>query len=440
MIVVYAEQDSPRLQYIVNELFKHMHGIDVELTWDVEKYYALPEEQPKICYAEENIGRGLHITPKQLLFEEGIKEQEIDVETDNGQTFMYRTGREEDDTIAYDIFAAAFYLVSRYEEYLPFQADQHGRFKATDSIAFKHGFLEEPVVDQWMQIVLKKLERLFPGKIHSKRTFRHIKTIDVDNVFAYRHKGLLINGLHLLADFAKGRMNIAKQRLKVILRLQDDPFFNLEELADTLRPYAKDTHFFFHCGCYGKHDKKVWFPSRSYVKIRKFLDQNGFNVGLHPSYRSAHKKWIFHKEKSILEQHLGHKVTSCRSHYLLYTLPGDYRMLVEEKIHDDYTMGYSNNPGFRAGTSLPFHFYDLGKEENTSLTIHPLIVMDKTLHANLKLDIPQAKAYIKRLAEKVRLVNGEFVTLFHNENQTDAEGFGWKGWNNLYKEIIEEIQ
>lgn len=439
MIVIYAEQNSNRLQYIANELFHYMHGIKVRLEFEADQFYALPDEQPKICYANEHIGKSLHIKPADLLFEKGIGEQpEIDVEQWEGHTFMLRTGKDHHDTLPYDIFAAAFYLISRYEEYLPHEKDKHGRYKATDSLAYRHHFLEEPVVDQWMQIALQRLYALFPNLEHSTRCFRHLKTIDVDNVFAYRHKGLLINGLHTLADLVKGKASLAKQRMKVVMRMQDDPYFNLDEMAETHAPYAADTLFFFHCGCYGKYDKKVWLPSRSYATIRKRLAQT-FGVGLHPSYRSAHKASLFNIEKSLLEFHTGHPVAMCRSHYLLFTLPNDYRMLESNGITDDYTMGYSNNPGFRAGTSLPFHFYDLLEERTSRLVIHPFCVMDKTLHSNMGLNADEAKHYLLAMAAKVKAVDGEFVTLFHNENQTDAEGLGWEGWSTMYKELLEEI-
>ena len=439
MIVIYAEQKSNRLEYIVNELFKHMYGMEVRLEYEADQFYTLPDNQPKVCYAYEHIGRSLHIKPAEILYEKGIREQtEIDVEQWEGHTFMFRTGKDHPDTIPYDIFAASFYLLSRYEEYLPHEKDRHGRYKATDSLAYKQNFLEEPVVDQWMQTALNRLYELFPDIEHSKRHFRYLKTIDVDNVYAYRHKGLLINGMHAVADLMSGKSRQAKQRLKAVMRVEKDPYFNIEEMAATHAPYAKDTLFFFHCGCYGKYDKKVWLPSLHYAIARKNISKT-FGVGLHPSYRSAHNARLFNIEKSLLEFHTGQQIQLCRSHYLLFNLPNDYRMLESNGITDDYTMGYSNNAGFRAGTSLPFHFYDLQEERASKLVIHPFCIMDKTLHANMGLDADAAKHYVLEMAKKVKAVNGEFVTIFHNENQTDAEGFGWEGWSAMYKELLQEL-
>ena len=437
MIKIYSEQDSPRLRYILNELFHEMHGFDIELVFDVEEFYAIPDDCPKICYSQEHIGNSLWIEPNELLFETKIEPQRIEIDLWEDTAYFFRTGKDKSDSIPYDVFSAAFYLISRYEEYLPHVEDQHGRFRAEDSLAFKNNFLEEPVIDIWMHKLLDRLYSLFPKMERSKRQYRHLKTIDVDNVFAYRHKGPFINGIHILKDLLNGRTNLATQRLKVIFRLQKDPYFNLEELGNTLSAYSADTIFFFHCGCYGKHDKKVWLPSYAYVQIRKQLAKT-FKVGLHPSYRSAHSKWIFNTEKNILEQHTKKTITCCRSHYLLFRLPEDYRMLESLGITDDYTMGYSNNPGFRAGTSLPFHFYDLESERASQLTIHPLAVMDKTLHSNMKLSATEAENYLLGMANKVRKVNGEFVSLFHNENQTDAEGFGWEGWNDMYKDFLKK--
>jgi hypothetical protein len=260
----------------------------------------------------------------------------------------------------------------------------------------------------------------------------------VDNVFAFRHKGVLLNGAKLALDLAKGRREAFSLRLKSVFRLRQDPYFNLEEVAQMHDNHKDTTLFFFHSGGYGKFDKKVIVPSLSYRRVRANIAKY-FKVGLHPSHRSAFKERLFYLEKKVLENVIGESVVRCRFHYLRCRFPESYRMLERLGVKEDYSLGFSNTPGFRAGTSYPFFFYDLTEERQTDLKIFPLVVMDKTLRSNLNLNTDDAFERIKSLAEEVKRVNGVFVTLFHNENLTDEELFGWKGWKDMYKKVLLQI-
>lgn len=437
MLTIYSPSVSPRLQYIVTELFCTMQGIEAETTSDVLILTSRSMTSPCICYAPTPIDKNaLWIKPCGLLSETGIKNHELSVK----KTADYFTlfSNTDSGSWPFDLFSAAFFMLSRYEEQEGKTPDQHGRFKAEDSIAYQYGFLEEPIVDQWMQKLLSAMKTRWPLMESSKRTFSYLKTIDVDNVFAYQHKGPLINGMHLIKDATKGNWELVKQRLRCILRLTTDPYFNLEEMSRIHQPYKESTIFFFHCGTVGSHDKKTWMPSLGYRKIRRELSKY-FTIGLHPSYRSAHTPWMINIEKKILENITDQQITRCRSHYLLFRIPTDYHKIEQLGFTDDYTMGYSNNPGFRAGTSIPYHLYYIDEERPSKIMVHPLAVMDKSLHSNMHLTAEEAEQYILKLANTIKSVNGELVTLFHNENQADAEEFGWQGWKKMYERLLKEI-
>ena len=70
--------------------------------------------------------------------------------------------------------------------------------------------------------------------------------------------------------------------------------------------------------------------------------------------------------------------------------------------------------------------------------IHPFAVMDKTLKKDLHLNEEESRSYILDLAQKVKVVNGIFVTIFHNENLTDA--FSWRGWRKMYHSLLKEVR
>ena len=437
MIYIFAEEVTPRLRYITHELFTFMHGIEIKLCSSYDFFDTLPEGTARINYSARQCNNALNILPHTLLKQNGIAPVEIEVKFWEYFPVFFANGNDKNAEWPFDIFSAAFYLMSRFEEYLPHESDQHGRYRAQDSLAAKNHFLELPLIDMWMSTLIEKLCHLFPAAaIASQRHFRHIKTIDVDNVFAYRHKGPVINALRIASLWIKGQKEKAKERLKVVMRQKNDPYFNLEEMGEIHKSYTTDTVFFFHCGGWGHNDKSTIVPSRAYAKTKKKLSRV-FSCGLHPSYRAAHCPTLLSLEKRAMETATNKKVTCCRSHYLLFNFPKDFQMIEKKGFTDDYTLGYSNRPGFRASTSLPFHFYDLLQERQTQLVLHPLAVMDKTLNADMNMTAEEALIYLKQMADTVKKTEGEFVTLFHNQNQTDEVETRWKGWKSMYMELME---
>lgn len=127
-----------------------------------------------------------------------------------------------------------------------------------------------------------------------------------------------------------------------------------------------------------------------------------------------------------------------RFHYLRMTVPETYEQLDADGFTSDWSMCYSNDPGFRASTSHPFKFFNLRKNEVSNLTVYPTAVMDKTLKQNLKLNLEESLQYILRLRDVVKSVDGTFITLFHNEHF--AEDFGWKGWKEMYERMLAECR
>ena len=53
----------------------------------------------------------------------------------------------------------SFFLLSRYEEYLPHSKDQYGLYAHENSIAYKEGFLHQPLINIWLEDFRKLLEK-----------------------------------------------------------------------------------------------------------------------------------------------------------------------------------------------------------------------------------------------------------------------------------------
>jgi hypothetical protein len=158
-------------------------------------------------------------------------------------------------------------------------------------------------------------------------------------------------------------------------------------------------------------------------------------IGIHPSFASNHQLEKIKIEKERLEKISGKKISYSRQHFLKLTFPHTYRNLLAVGITDDFTMGYADAIGFRAGICTPFRWYDLERETETHLTIHPFAVMDGTLNNYLKLSPTLAIEKTKEIINKVKQVNGKFIFIWHNETLSDWKE--WKGWKNVYEEIIK---
>lgn len=417
MIYIIASH-SNRLEYVCRQIFNRW--LDVEFEICQLNDFKADANDVVINYSNSIIDNALNIAPCGLLHQQGIS----DVSPEWKEEHLFPTECE----LGFDIFSAVFYLISRYEEYGEKATDKHGRYKQENSTLFKQGLLQTPVVDKWIEEFRLLINDKFRIGI-PKHTPINITTIDVDNVYAFRNKGIVRHVLSSVKDLTKGNKQDVLKRWKTLLHVEEDPFFNIEEVSQRLADENPNNVMFFHCGCYGKFDKKTIFPSFRYWKAKQRIDKQ-IVVGLHISYRAATNDTALKLEKWILEKCLGRAVTKCRFHYLKFALPHGYERLEELGFTDDYSMAYSDMAGYRAGTSKPFTFYNIEKEKETKLTIHPLIVMDKTLRSNMKLSVDAAYEYIDNLKKESNATGGDFTTLFHNENVADLNG--WEEWGERF--------
>lgn len=416
MIHIIASH-SNRLEYVCRQIFNRWLDIEFDFCQENIKVDA---NDAIINYSDSVVNDALNIRPQGLIHLSGI----CDITPEWDKEHLFPTSCE----FGFDLFSAVFYLISRYEEYGCNDGDKHGRYKPENSTLYKQGLLQTPVVDKWIEELRLSLNEKFRLNI-PKHTPENLTTIDVDNVYAFRNKGIFRHILSSTKDLFNGNSQDLSKRWKSLLHINDDPFFNIEAVSQHLAEENPNNVIFFHCGCYGKFDKKTIFPSLRYWKAKQRIDQQ-IVVGLHVSYRAATNDIAFKLEKWALEKCLGRHVTKCRFHYLKFSLPYGYERLEAFGITDDYSMAYSNVPGYRAGTSRTFSFYNISKEEESKLTIHPLIVMDKTLRSNLNLTPDTAYEYINKLKKESNDIGGDFTTLFHNENVTNLNG--WDEWKDKF--------
>ena len=283
----------------------------------------------------------------------------------------------------FDIFAASFYLISRYEEYLPHQKDMYGRYAHENSLAFKEGFLNIPLVNIWVKDLVRSIQDKFPElafhyPIAIGSLFTFIPTYDIDIAYAYKYKGVARN----LGGFFKSP-NV--ERIKVLCGFKKDPFDTYEWLYNLHeRLSLKPVFFFLVAAQNGLYDKNI-LPSTKAMQELANSHAKKYAVGLHPSWQTGEENTLFKKEKEQLERMCEKEINITRQHYIRFNLADGYNKLLENGFADDYSMGYGSINGFRASVASSFNWFDLAKNEVTNLRIYPFCFMEANSYYEQKI-------------------------------------------------------
>ena len=385
-----------------------------------------------INYSNTLLEGWLNINPSGFLDQTGIKHVEINFKKVNSLSLIFAN----DTDLGFDIFSAIFYCLSRYEEYQATEYDQHKRFSYKQSILYKHNVLHIPLVDCWVSYFQSYLEVLHPGVIKLKeRNLKAEPTIDIDAVFTYKGKGFKRQMGGFLRDLFKFNWKQINNRVGVIFFGRQDPFDNFDYQLKVLKEHGIKAHYFVQVGNHGIYDKNLNPLRKDFQDILNRLLAEGHAVGLHPSYASFLNKETIAKEKAILENMIGQKVVKSRQHYLRFSLPQTYSDLVSLGIQKEYSMGYSEVPGFRASTSKPFYWYNLMLEESTCLELVPFSAMDVAYKEFMKLTPTEAINSTAVMRQQIEETKGCFCFVFHNESLSDYDT--WKGWRSVFENWLK---
>jgi hypothetical protein len=433
MILVYCDYITERHRYIFDFIFGDIMVSSYRLTENREEFLSF--DNAKICYAKEEIEGGLYFKPHPLLNEKIIVDQNIKITKWNDLTVFFQV--EGKSYWPFDPFALAFYLITRYEEYLPFEPDEHGRFRPELSLAYREGFLQTPLVDTIMLELKNLLMERFPGVDIPGQPFRFQPTFDIDIAFAHSGKGWPRTAAAWLKLLLKADFRQIKERIYTLTGKIADPYDNFRLQTDLGAIYSLPLMYFALLGDFSRYDKNNTYRSRKFRDLLSGLSREA-EMGLHPSYQSHLHSEIFKKEKQRLVDIIHKPVTKSRFHFLRVKFPQSFRLLVSENIKDDYSLGYSSMNGFRASTCTPFYFYDLGKDERTDLMMHPFIFMDSAMIDHLKITPESAIEAIKELIKLVEKYGGEAIGIWHNYSLSEKDQY--KGWQDVLITIFKQYQ
>lgn len=428
-VILYSQKNSNRLRYIVNTLFEGIIGLNVIITTHEEEFKTSP--LPKINYSAKPISNSLHIAPHTILFDYGIKDFLVEVHSnDIYLKYFFKTNSSD---VPFDVLGASFWLLSRYEEYLPFKANKYNVFDYRSSLAWQNDFLDKPIVDIWISQLTKLLKRTYPQLTFNQKEFNTIATVDIDNVYKFKHKGFVRSVAGMASDFKNFNFTQLKQRIATMFFGRTDEFDCYDYLIHTNKKNEARVIYFFLLGDYGMNDKNHPSSNLAFQRLIKHLADYS-TTGIHPSFASNFNNRQLKIEIARLGGITHKDITHSRQHFGMLKFPGTYESLIQSGIRNDYSMGYTNINGFRAGVCHPFKWYNIAREQESPLKLHPFCVTDVSLDKQSAFNVSKAREIAAEYVNTVKFFNGQFISVFHNDMLANTpKGLVWRG---LYEDIL----
>ena len=431
MILVYTHKITPRLNYIFRHLFNNLMLEEVKFTTKIEEFIAF--NGPKFSYAPQALGGEFHIQSHPILFQQGIKQNEVKFGFWDTTPVFFEVPNS---SIPFDLFAASFYLLSRYEEYLPYQLDMHERYSYKNSVLMQHSMILKPVVEIWVEKFKQALQERFEGLTFKKRSFYFEPVMNVSMARLYQGKSFFRFLLGGFDDLFHLRLRKFWLRNRVYLTGKKDPYDTFEQILKIKLRYKHPLTFFHLLATYTLFDHNISFNKHDYQSQIKFL-ADYTDTGLLTSYYAFDDEVMIEREVDKLENIIHKKVEKVRAHFNRIKIPVTYQIYNEEELKSDFSMGYNHKIGFRAGTAVPFKFYDIENETETNLTLHPVSISDIMLKFQYKLTPAKARKIMMEQGEIIRQYKGHFYPVFHNFILSDLKE--WRDWNDLYIETIKHF-
>lgn len=433
-LLIYSPQYTPRLDYMLTIFFKQIVQLPYQTTTDIQTFKSY--QGPCLNYSltgdlnDHEIWMPCHA----FIFESHICPQAISIEDFEGMPIFFQTNQPEAN-YAFDLFAAGFYLLSLYENYLPGPRDVHGRFTAKQSLAYQHGFLQRPLVDEYCLHLVQRLIKKHPNLSLKLPQYTYTPSYDIDVSWAYGHRPIYRQLGSILRDFWKLDLDNLRRRIAVQTKQQADPFYTFPYLDQLHQRYALKPIYFFLLADYHGLDRSIDPKHPAQQQLISSIAQK-YRSGIHPSMLSNQQEPQLNIELQRYQDLCQQMARHSRQHYLVLQLPQTYHRLLKHGIRHDYTLGYAEALGFRASIARPFPWYDLQNESISDLMLHPFACMDGALKRSTGNQKDKIYQQVMTLVTATKAVNGHFYTLWHNSSFSTLEN--WEDWKAIYEKIIEQ--
>lgn len=346
--------------------------------------------------------------------------------------------------VDYDILGLTYWMLNRIEEIGRTDLDNHGRFPATASHAYKHNYLERPVVDEWLHVLGQVISKTWPGIELKQHTFSMKVSHDVDAPSRYGFasaKGLLraMAGDVLKRGDFKNPIRAPWIKLNSRKKIHpSDPYNTFEWIMDLSDQHGLTSAFYFICGRTSNLDADYEPEHPAIRALMRRIHERGHEIGLHPSYNTY--QWpkaiaaeALRLRKIAAEEGIEQAQWGGRMHYLRWQHPTTLQAWEGAGMGYDTTMSYADRPGFRCGTCVEYLAFSPQSQQALNLRIRPLIAMESSIIADRYMGLGYTQAALNKflqLKSSCKKVNGTFTLLWHNSH------FGRQEDYKLYEKIL----
>ena len=428
MILIYTHQVNARIRYVFTHFFETYTANPIQITSVLETFIA--HNGPKFSYTNHKLSNEFFVQANSLLFEQGVREHDIKISRWKTTPIFFPCDQES--SIPYDIFAATFYMLSRYEEHIPHLKDDMNRFYTNGSLAGKHKFANKPVVDMWAKQFLDCFSEFFPEILINPPKLRLQTILEVPEAFAYKSKSMLRTTVESVFDIFNLSFVKLFERFAVRLSFKPDPFDIYNSWIDLHKKYNIPTKVMFLFARPSANDRNISiFKHRFLKRIKEVADY--IPTSLLASYQSTDQPQFLQIEVNRFSEIIHHPLIDIRQHLIRLRFPTTYDHFTKLGFVNDYSLQFVDYLGYRAGTGFPFQFYNLSKEHRSNLFIHPVVAHEAILRAK------RFPRKARRLLEQCKTYNKEYgtpLTLVLTNTILD-ERIKNKSWKRMFNEFLE---
>ncbi|MDA3837566.1 MAG: polysaccharide deacetylase family protein [Candidatus Delongbacteria bacterium] len=421
LTIKISDKFVPEKQYVLNFIFRNVLGLEYNLISEDRKDYMIELPNGKIITLADD-------------FFNNVTEDYINIENIPDNITMLSCGEVSEIPIifgsdvlfidkehircGFDLVASIFFMLSRWEELAISERDYHGRFPGELSLAVKEKFLDRPIVNEYIELLISFIIELDPSVAVKDQESKITLTSDIDNFKKYSNFNIFKK---LGGDLIKRKSpkmfyrNFREFCMKFLLNTRD-PYDTFEELFELAELTTEKLMFFIPTADKSTCDSGWFEKNKDIVTTAKFIKDNGGEIGLHYGYESLGSAEKIKAEKELLEKKLNIKVDSNRAHFLRFNVEYSFDSLQAAGFSKDYSLGYSKYAGFRCGTSYPFKAWNFKTRKPYDIEVHPLIVMDATLSSHKEMSKTEIAAVVKKYKQVIEAFGGNLILLLHNSS------------------------
>lgn len=438
------ENNKKEREYIIDLIISEMLGVEYSIEFTETEYYEFSFGENKTlkfkdCFfikfpdpssylTNKNIPNSIHFVTNEFTTEEKMPAIFGNEDLSISENVIIS---------GFDLFSSAFFMLTRWEEYVCKERDEHNRFNEKESLAVKNNFIYRPVVNEYIEFFWNALKSLDYSGERKKMNFDILLTHDVDDLVKWRKPKIYLEDVYLNLKKPISILRITKSFISTLINKKNDPFNTWDYLMDQSERINKKAHFFFMTGGNSKYDNRFKIDSPKAKELIAKIHSRKHKIGIHPSYNSYNNQELFKNEKDRLEKVFDkEKILGGRQHYLRFEIPGTWQLLEDQGLEWETTLTYGKTSGFRCGICYPFAVFNVVTREKLDLIEKPLIFMEQTFIGYQKLSPNEMKDIALSLLKEVKKYNGLFVLLWHNSSFNTPNMLRYK---DVYPYILDKF-